>query len=72
VVAQVRIPVLAGDTPEDLAARLIPREHALLVATVALAASGRLAERGDVVYCDGQPLLKPLTLDSAGQLTPLP
>ncbi|GGD36472.1 phosphoribosylglycinamide formyltransferase [Pseudoxanthomonas indica] len=72
VVAQVHIPVLAGDTPDTLAARLIPREHALLVAVVALATAGRLAERDDVVYCDGQPVLKALTLDSAGQLTPTP
>ncbi|WP_423305241.1 phosphoribosylglycinamide formyltransferase, partial [Ligilactobacillus salivarius] len=46
VVAQVRVPVLAGDNPETLAARLLPREHALLVAVLQLAASGTLAEQG--------------------------
>lgn len=70
VVAQAQIPVHAADTAETLAARLIPHEHALLVAVMVLAVAGRLAERSDVVYCDGQPLLKPLTLDSAGQLIP--
>ena len=68
VVAQVRVPVLAGDTPETLAARLLPREHALLVAVLQLAASGALAEQGDITLCHGQPLLNPLCLDSADRL----
>ncbi|MGN6223305.1 phosphoribosylglycinamide formyltransferase [Pseudoxanthomonas sp.] len=71
VIAQAPIPVRPGDTPEDLAARLLPREHALLVAVAALVVAGRLTEQGDEAYLDGQPLLKPLCLDSAGQL-PLP
>jgi len=29
VIAQARVPVLSGDTPETLAARVLPREHAL-------------------------------------------
>ncbi|MBD9376049.1 phosphoribosylglycinamide formyltransferase [Pseudoxanthomonas sp. PXM04] len=69
VIAQAVIPVLPGDKPEDLAARLLPREHALLAAVAALAVSGRLTEQGDEAWLDGQPLLKPLSLDSAGQLT---
>lgn len=69
VIAQAIIPVLPGDAPEDLAARLLPREHALLAAVAALAVSGRLTEQGDEAWLDGQPLLKPLSLDSAGQLT---
>lgn len=70
VVAQAPIPILAGDSAETLAARLLPREHALLVAAVALATAGRLTERGDIAEVDGQPLLKPLCLDSSGQLSP--
>lgn len=70
VVAQVKMVVHASDTAETLATRLIAREHTLLVAVLALATAGRLAERQDVVYCDDQPLLKPLLLDSAGRLTP--
>lgn len=35
IVAQTRIPVLPGDTPDSLAARLLPNEHALLVSAVA-------------------------------------
>ncbi|WP_255470078.1 phosphoribosylglycinamide formyltransferase [Pseudoxanthomonas sp. z9] len=69
VIAQAVIPVLPDDRPEDLAARLLPREHALLAAVATLVVSGRLTEQGDEAWLDGQPLLKPLSLDSAGQLT---
>jgi phosphoribosylglycinamide formyltransferase-1 len=69
VIARVVIPVVAGETPESLALRLLPREHALLTACAALAASGRLTEQDSHPWCDGQPLLKPLTLDSSGNLT---
>lgn len=34
VIAQTRLPILPGDTPESLAARLLPLEHALLVGCV--------------------------------------
>jgi len=70
VVAQVRIPVEAGDTPETLAARLLPHEHRLVVTVMALAASGRLAEQDGQVRVDGQTLFRPLQLDSAGILHP--
>lgn len=70
VIAQVRVPILADDTPETLAARLLPREHALLVAVLRLAATGALAEQGDITLCHGQPLLNPLLLDSTDRLNP--
>jgi len=70
VIGQVRIPVTAGDTPETLAARLLPREHALLVAALGLAVAGELAEQGDTVFRHGQALLNPLSLDSADRLIP--
>ena len=66
VLAQARLPVLAGDTPEALAARLLPREHALLVATVALVATGRL-DPGSARF-EGQPLRAPLRLGEDEQL----
>jgi len=72
VVSQVRIPVLPGDDEAALAARLLPREHALLIATLRLAAAGRLAEQEGKVLCDGQPLFSPLCLDSTGHLACLP
>jgi phosphoribosylglycinamide formyltransferase-1 len=70
VVAQVRIPVLAGDSADGLAARLLPQEHRLVQAVMALAVSGRLAERDGQVLLDGQTLFSPLWLDSAGHLLP--
>lgn len=70
VIGQVRIPITAGDTPETLAARLLPREHALLVAALRLAAAGELAEQGDTAFRHGQPLLNPLSLDSADRFNP--
>ena len=60
VLAQARIAVRADDTPGSLAERLLPREHALLVATVAHVASGRLEPATG--RFDGQPLAAPLRL----------
>ena len=65
VVAQARVPVHAGDTPEALAARVLAVEHPLLVAVMRLACAGRIAERGATVLLDGHPLFTPLRLDSA-------
>ncbi len=70
VIAQARMPVLAGDTPDALAARLLPREHALMVAVARLAVAGRLAERDGQVQVDAQCLFRPLQLDCAGELHP--
>lgn len=66
VVAQARVPVMAGDTPEALAARVLGVEHPLLVEVLKLAAAGRLAERDATVLLDGHPLFTPLRLTSAG------
>ena len=63
VIAQVRIPVLPGDSPETLAERLLPREHRLLVDVLALCLCGRVAEQGEGVLLDGHPLFTPLQLD---------
>lgn len=70
VIAQVRLPVMPDDTAETLAARLLPREHALMVAVAMLAAEGRLAERDGQVWIDAQCLFRPLQLDCAGKLHP--
>jgi phosphoribosylglycinamide formyltransferase-1 len=63
VIAQARIPVLPGDTPETLAERLLPREHRLLVAVLRLCVAGRVAEHGDGIVLDGHALFTPLQLD---------
>lgn len=64
VIAQVRVPVQAGDTPESLAARLAPREHALLLAVVELFAAGRVEMRNGDACIDGVPLRHPLDLET--------
>lgn len=68
VVAQARIPVLPGDEPDALAARVLKVEHPLLLAVLRMAVSGRLAERGTTTVVDGHALFTPLLLDSAGAL----
>ena len=68
VIAQCRLAIEQGDTAQTLAQRLLPSEHALLVAVMDLAAKGRLAEREGVAYCDGHALFNPLRLDSAADL----
>lgn len=61
VIAQARIEVRQDDTPESLAARLLPLEHRLLIATVDLFARGRVTLGADGVQLDGQPLRAPLS-----------
>lgn len=68
VLAQAQVPVLAGDTPETLAQRVLAVEHPLLIASLQWLVSGRVAERHGQLMVDGHPLFSPLRLDSAGKL----
>ena len=43
IVAQTTVPVFAGDTPEQLAARVLEKEHEFLVDVIADIAMGRIA-----------------------------
>lgn len=54
VIAQTEIAVEPGDTPERLAQRLLPREHALLCRCVQWLAEGRVRLQADGVHVDGQ------------------
>jgi phosphoribosylglycinamide formyltransferase-1 len=63
-IAQAVIDIVAGDTPDTLAERLLADEHRLLAATVALVAGGRIALDGSRVLLDGVPLAAPLRLDA--------
>lgn len=48
IIAQEAVPILEGDTREDLARRLLAREHALLVHALTLLAEGRITiEQGN-------------------------
>lgn len=42
IIAQDRIPVLSGDTPDSLAERVLKKEHALLVETLISISEGRI------------------------------
>jgi len=66
VLAQACVPVLPGDDAGQLAARVLGREHPLLIASLALLASGRVQEHAGQLLLDGQCLFTPLQLDSAG------
>ena len=68
VIAQVELEVRSGDTPEILAAHLLPLEHRLLVACVDLIAHGRVAFGANGVELDGRPIAAPLRQSADGRL----
>ncbi len=68
VLAQAQVPVLADDTPESLAVRVLAREHPLLLAAVGLIASGRVAADARQILVDGAPLSAPLQLDAENRI----
>jgi phosphoribosylglycinamide formyltransferase-1 len=43
VIAQAKVAILAGDTPETLAARVLTEEHRLYPAALALVATGKVS-----------------------------
>lgn len=63
VVAQTVLPIDPGDTPATLAGRLLPLEHRLYLAVLALAANGRLSWHADRPWLDGRTLEMPLRHD---------
>lgn len=68
VLAQAHVPVLAGDTAETLASRVLAREHPLLLASVAAVASGGLRLDPDTIRWHGAPLRAPLRLGDDDRL----
>ena len=56
VIAQAPVPVLAGDTVESLAQRVLGIEHPLLVQVLQWAAAGRISEHAGQAWLDGQAL----------------
>ena len=49
-IVQRTVPVLDDDTPDSLAARILPEEHAALVEALSLLASGKLRVEGRRVF----------------------
>ncbi len=68
VIAQAEIPLLPGDTPDALAARLLDVEHRLLVACVRDLAAARFTLDGSRVIASGTPLATPLRLQTDDSL----
>ena len=68
VIAQASVPVLAGDDEQTLAARVLGREHPLLIATVRLLAEGRITLGSTGVLLDGVVLHAPLRLGDDDRL----
>jgi phosphoribosylglycinamide formyltransferase-1 len=60
VICQARVPVLAGDSEQSLAARVVLQEHRIYSKVIGLMASGRLALSGAAVMLDGRALAAPM------------
>ncbi|MEP7311160.1 MAG: phosphoribosylglycinamide formyltransferase [Pseudomonadota bacterium] len=59
VVLQARVPVLPGDTPATLSARVQQQEHIIYPRVIQWIASGRLVYRNSQPFFDGVPLTTP-------------
>jgi phosphoribosylglycinamide formyltransferase 1 len=64
VIAQARVPVLPGDDADALAARVLAREHPLLLETLRWIGAGRIELHEHHVHVDGDRLRGPLQLAS--------
>ena len=68
VISQVRLNTLPEDTADSLAARLLPLEHRLMVATVELFSIHSVELRDDGIYVDKKRIQAPLVPDADGCL----
>jgi phosphoribosylglycinamide formyltransferase-1 len=66
VISQVHIPISTEDTPQDLANRLAPREHALMVATVDLFSRSSVKTDNGKISIDNKLQERPLKLMKEG------
>jgi phosphoribosylglycinamide formyltransferase 1 len=66
VIAQIQLPIQRDDTAEGLAARLLPLEHRLLIATVDLISRGRVALGAEGITLDGRSQRMPLQFNESG------
>lgn len=62
IIVQARVPVLSGDDPDTLGARVLEQEHRLYPQAIRWFAQGRLGLEGERVRFDGRPLENPLEL----------
>jgi phosphoribosylglycinamide formyltransferase-1 len=64
VIIQARVPVLPGDNPDTLAARVLEKEHRIYPLTIRWFAEGRVIMQGDKVLFNGQQLTQPRLLET--------
>ncbi len=64
LIMQSEIAVVAGETPAELAARVLREEHRIYPQAVALCCSGRITMREDRCLFDGRVLERPLGPDA--------
>ena len=62
VVIQAEVPVLPGDDPETLAARVLTQEHRIYPRAIRWFAEGRLELKGGIPHLDGKPLHNPVRI----------
>lgn len=60
IIAQARVPVLKGDTPESLAQRVLEAEHKLYPKALALVASGALRVEGETIVATSPEIKLPI------------
>ncbi|MDS4027027.1 MAG: phosphoribosylglycinamide formyltransferase [Candidatus Contendobacter sp.] len=66
LIVQARVPVLPGEDPDTLAARVLEQEHRLYPLAIRWFAEGRLRLREERVWFDGKPLVEPLRMPPCG------
>ena len=62
IIAQARVPVLEGDTPESLAQRVLDAEHKIYPKALGLVASGALRVDGEKVVATSPGIKLPLII----------
>ena len=67
VIIQAKVPVLDGDKPQTLAARVLEKEHIIYPLVVRWFCEGRLQLEDSHVVFDGRRLARPLRLDEIGE-----
>ena len=60
LIIQAAVPIIDGDTPDQLAARVLSQEHIIYPRALRLIAEGRVRVEGAQIFIDGQcgPLLQ--------------
>lgn len=66
IVAQAAVPVLAGDTPDSLATRILTAEHRLYPVALRLIADGKARVKGEIVEIASDAVDETACLFSAG------